>query len=53
MNFAAGSAKQEKSSTAKVASLRMNDGKGESGGDGRIDGISARMTSTPAREASS
>ena len=36
-------AQEQKSATAKVARLRMDDGERESGGDGGVDGIAAGL----------
>ena len=43
VGFACGSAQQKESTSAKVAGLRMDDGEGESGGDGGVHGIATGL----------
>jgi hypothetical protein len=43
MRFARRSAEKEESTSAEVASLRMDDGEGESGGNGGVNGIASSL----------
>ena len=38
-----GCAEKEESTTAEIASLGMDDGEGESGGDGGVDGVASGL----------